>query len=413
MYGCNGVQFAPAENYLFINQLHGGSCIMDTTLKQRILGIIVLVALLGLCLNVLLHHSKNQQRLKAETIAKTPPAIVNTTSSLLNSTHSANMTPANTNVFSNDDPMPSTSPSSPMPIANPEPNPTNANPNNVTAAAPESNNALNTNPTVTTQAVAIPPASTQQSKATVVNANNNPETAATSSQPSGVMPISPATTASIQMLQNQMATTSAALSKIKSINSAQPTNAVTPTAVNSAKSSNVSSLPSDDNAVALPTPVTKTTATVNKTHAHKSVTPITHAKTAPKPHAAVTTTKTTTIGSNNLQANNLVVQVGSFTLNANAETLADKLHAKGFTATTQKVHTAQGDMTRVIVGKNGLNHTQIETLRTQLQTEMQLSGFIVPADPESTVKKEAPSIKTSHHVTPAKSNTVTNANNDI
>jgi cell division septation protein DedD len=350
---------------------------MDTTLKQRILGIIVLVALLGICLSVLLHHNKNADRSRMPSISKSTaatPAIVSTTSSLLNSANSANMTPANTNVFDSDIPGASSTATPNTPAA--------------TQAASQPSAA-----TATQSSAAFNEATPQSPSQPVVNNKVNPATVATST----IKPIArPPSSASTQDMTAQINATTA--------NATATTNSDDAYASlpNNTNSSPATAIPTNTirNAVAHKTiPHAHTTKAI-KTTSHKKVPAVQHA-------TVVNTAPHTAISSTQKAGPDFVVQVGSFTLPANAETLADKLRAKGFATNVQKYHTAQGDMTRVVVGKNGLDHTQTETLRHQLQTEMQINGFVVPQN----TNQATTTISKAHHSTLAKKQTNMSATN--
>jgi len=84
----------------------------------------------------------------------------------------------------------------------------------------------------------------------------------------------------------------------------------------------------------------------------------------------------------------LVVQVGTFTVHANAESLVNTLRKKGFTATAQKMTTAKGEMTRVIVGGKDLNRSAAATLQKKLETSMNLKGYIVSHSPSATTENK-------------------------
>jgi len=375
---------------------------MDTTLKQRILGIIVLVALLGICLSVLLHHNKNPQHSKMPAISKTTtPPIVNTTSSLLNSSNSANMTPANTNVFDNDIPPPSNTPVSNAPTASQ----TQATVQTQTQAPTQ------TPAQPQTPSSSFNETSPQSPSQPVINSGVSPATVASST----IKPITPPPSSSSQ--SDIAAQINATTPNTTNTN----TNSVT---ANTNTNDNNYALASDDDsttpAIATTPKSIANTPVVHKAKPHAAVakSAVVHKKSAPVHHANVVNTTATDTAINNDQGKNYVVQVGSFNLQANAETLADKLRAKGFDTTIQKSHTAQGEMTRVVVGKNGLDHAQVETLRSKLQSEMQIQGFITPQNISNTsVSNSTHSSTVSSNKTASKSvsptSSTTNSNDDI
>ncbi len=70
------------------------------------------------------------------------------------------------------------------------------------------------------------------------------------------------------------------------------------------------------------------------------------------------------------------VQVSAFGAERDANALRDKLHAAGFVAYTEKVHTASGDRWRVRVGPTA-QRADADRLRTELSTRMNQSGMVV------------------------------------
>lgn len=226
---------------------------MDSTLKQRILGIFILLALLGFCLTILLHNNKNSQPRIAP--INTNPPITQTTNAMLSNNSQ--------NVF----------------VAKPTPIPA---------------------PTVVTPAPA------------------------------------PVVAAPVPVVQQKTVVAPAPVVKPVSIPTPAPTIVAAPKPVAVAK--DLYTLP-----------------------AKQKATKIIKQKTKAEPRSM----------------SGAVVQVGTFSLNANAETLVQKLHKAGFNAKAEKINTAKGKMTRVIVGHKNLDHAQAKILRDKLKNKMNLTGIII------------------------------------
>lgn len=295
---------------------------MDATLKQRILGVVVLVGLLGFCLTVLLHNTKTQPHIvKINThppFAQTLPAV-----------ETQNIAPPQqtpNSVFTK-----STTPSTP--------------PSTSTATKTQ------TTPSVETQNIA--------------SAQENVGSVQTAAAPTPVILSTPATPTAPAVAKSDI--------------QAAPNNAETQNLTktqNIAKTQNVASLQQPDvtpattqatlNTAASTTPISTPTPTHQSHKQH-------HSHMTAKPTHKESSQKAATAGSKE----NLMVQVGTFSIATNAQTLVKKLHSKGFSATAEKMKTAKGEMTRVIVGKKGLDHAQAETLRKSLENSMKLNGIII------------------------------------
>jgi cell division septation protein DedD len=298
---------------------------METTLKQRILGIIVLVALLGFCLAVLLRGNKNTQPQIAQ--INTHPPITQTTTAMIGNN------PSNNNVMST-----------------------------VTSTPPST---LISTPASTT--TTMPPAIQTAPSPSKIPAVPITSTVAPTSQ--SQHPINPAA----QKQTQQVVSSETTSSSIPTSTSGSAHITPITTAKTSGNSIVSSTLPAS-------TPLTASTSTStysssSKIH-HPTKSTGASRRSASLSHEAVTGGE-----------KNLVVQVGTFTLPANAETLVDKLHAKGFVASIQKVNTAKGQMTRVIVGKKNLNRSEAQALRQKLQKSLQINGIIVSHEPAATATK--------------------------
>ncbi len=295
---------------------------MDTTLKQRILGVVVLVGLLGFCLTVLLHNTKTEPHIQK---INTHPAFAQSMPTV--------ETP--NSVFT----KPAETPSAPI-------TPTTTIP---TITLPSNTKTSNTE---------------KQNKSATQNITDIQKTmpVQTAAIPTPVILSTPTTTSATP---HSTGTAVKAPEHIETQNAAS----IEHPEMNLTGGSPTSSATS---AMLVTTPSTTPSTTPaekphHKQHHHREVIAAKseHRKQTAKSSAAAGDKK------------NNMVQVGTFSIRANAETLVDKLHRKGFVAVGEKMKTSKGEMTRVIVGKKGLDHAEAETLRKSLEKSIGINGIII------------------------------------
>lgn len=287
---------------------------MDTTLKQRILGVVVLVGLLGFCLTVLLRNTKTQPHIVK--INTHPPFAQTMPTAETQNVASLQQVP--NSVFA----KPATTPASP------------ATTNTTTQKSP---NMQTHNGTIIQTAAAPTPVIVSTPAGSTVT------------QPV-IQPTQNAETQKVAKTQN--------VAETQNVASLQQPEANQAAEVTS-------------KAAVTTTPTTKLAPSHERSHHRQRHH---HAVVSDKSlHKKESSRTTATAG----DKKNLMVQVGTFSLPANAETMVDKLHSKGFSAIAEKMKTSKGEMTRVIVGKKGLNHAEAETLRKSLEKSMNLNGIII------------------------------------
>jgi len=316
---------------------------MDATVKQRILGVIVLVGLLAFCLTVLLRNTKTQPHIPkinthppfAQTMPPAPAPNAIQSDSVF--AKPAAMPPAKTqNETQNIASLPSQQKDTiPAPVA--------IAPAPITPATP-----------IVAQPVLQAPKENETQNIPKTQNMDKPKNAQTKNIDKPQDPtqnVAPLQQADLD-LSGPTASASATSATLTTPASATPTT------------------PSQPTTTPVPTPTTAP-ATAETTVAATTVKP--HHK---QPHHQVIKETSKSSASAGSQKN-MMVQVGTFSLSANAAALVDKLHSKGFSATSEKMKTSKGEMTRVIVGKKGLNHAQAETLRKDLEKSMSLNGIII------------------------------------
>lgn len=79
------------------------------------------------------------------------------------------------------------------------------------------------------------------------------------------------------------------------------------------------------------------------------------------------------------QATAWVVQLGSFSNKDNAKALEKTLRSNGFTAFSRNIKTTKGNLMRVMVGPE-TQHKKAEKILAKLTNELKLNGVIVPYD---------------------------------
>jgi cell division septation protein DedD len=271
---------------------------MDTTLKQRIVGIFVLIALLGFCLTVLLRNTKTIQPHVAK--IDTHPAMLQTL------------------------PLASTSAPVPEPTSIKPAGPADTAPADKSALAPLSPKSLlaGIKPAPVTIVLPVPAANTNTVKPAAEKTD---------------MPVPDAAVSAVSP------------PKTNTVETALPPAAVVPSEIPATAQPPVSLKTKNADMPASPKPAS-----------HKR-----HIVSTPSSGSALAGQK------------DLVIQVGTFSIAGNAQTLVDKLRARGFSAQAQKIKTSKGEMVRVIVGKKGLNYAQAEALRQELAKSMTLKGIII------------------------------------
>jgi cell division septation protein DedD len=308
---------------------------MDTVVKQRVLGVIVLVALLGFCLTVLLRGNKTPQPHLAQ--INTHPPITQTTSAMINDT-AENLTTS-------------------QPSAN-----AGTMPSSKTTASVSSNNsafagtaadltAPAATPTTAPAESANPAQSGPISASSQTQVNPSPQTSAQNTVPTADnITTKPATAASLPAANMNLGSSSSASARASYSD-------VSPQQREEAATTSSSAAPA-----------------VSSHHRKASV-----AKVSAHPSSA----STSAVGSG------LVVQVGTFSVHANAETLVETLRKKGFAATAQKMTIGKGEMTRVIVGGKGLSSSEAHALQAKLEKTMNLKGFVVSHTPKASAPASA------------------------
>jgi cell division septation protein DedD len=125
----------------------------------------------------------------------------------------------------------------------------------------------------------------------------------------------------------------------------------------------------DENAVeATPAPSVQTVQSAPISR--KKTKSITETVSTPTATTTITTTNTTTASP---ATATFSVQVGTFSKRENATALVKALHERGFSsATTQSITTKHGDMTRVVIGGNGLTRKEAETIKLHLSKNLHL-----------------------------------------
>ncbi len=79
-------------------------------------------------------------------------------------------------------------------------------------------------------------------------------------------------------------------------------------------------------------------------------------------------------------ANAWVVQLGSFSSDANAKKLVTELRAKGFTVFTRVIKVSNNSMVKVFVGPE-VRRTKADALQTKLNHDLHVKGVVVAFDP--------------------------------
>lgn len=302
---------------------------MDTKLKQRILGVIVLISLLGICLTILLHNNKDNAQIESQVVKTTPPSD--------NGASSFKVSDGNLI----DD-------SSSQSVIRPQDNSTDTSSNNKVLPSTSSTN--------TPTEVETSGTTKSTSKYADVNSSTNAEDS---------------TNVSV------------------SDNLKQDTNLAdkTKTAITD------DILSAEDAGMVVKKDIVKKTVTSkNRVTDHQSLNTIKTAKVATlipskqdeqAKHVKISAVKKykNDVKVKPISLNKVwQVQAGSFSYNANAETLVENLRKHGFTANVQKIHTANGIMMRVIVGESALDRHSAETLKLRLDKVMHLKVIIVPKE---------------------------------
>lgn len=83
------------------------------------------------------------------------------------------------------------------------------------------------------------------------------------------------------------------------------------------------------------------------------------------------------IHGHNSKATGLVIQVGVFGVPANAKNLIKTLQKNGFSAYSNKIHTQNGQMTRVLVQTKTADRAKAKTIVLKINALTQLSGIIL------------------------------------
>ena len=120
-------------------------------------------------------------------------------------------------------------------------------------------------------------------------------------------------------------------------------------------------------AVAEPAPVAKPTAAAPKPVAPPPAKPVVAAPPAPKPDAKPADTSKT----------GFAVQVGAFAATNEATALRDKLRGAGFNAFTESVRTDKGTLTRVRVGP-AMTRAEADQLKASVQAKLGIAGIVRP-----------------------------------
>lgn len=320
---------------------------MDTTAKQRVLGIIVLIALLGIVLTVLLHNSREENARATSIASSTPastPTTANTTAITETSTSDQNLNNINTALNSE---------------VQAQQNAQAAN-NSLTLEQQASENSTNSTNS----------ASSEIASASIANSNS-------------AIDLSHSTEITPPAKSAPLATKTPIEKTIKK-----------PTAntVNNTNHSNSDSISIPTIKSTLPPVTVKPLSSEAHTSPAKPTAPTT-ASVTPAPstfHAAheslpaTSTTSAATPASANSSAStskdDVTVQVGTFDVPDNAIDLVKKLKAHGFIARTEKVSTDKGEMTRVTVGPMAQTESAANALNEKLKSEMNISGIIVPKE---------------------------------
>lgn len=310
---------------------------MDIKLKQRVLGVIVLIALVGIILSVLLHNNKQAPTNNASSQVASVPA----------------MTADNSNAAA---PAPTTDP----------------NLNNVNDALNTADNQNQTQLEAQAQAAQIQQAEAQAAAtAAAQTAAQAQATQAAAAQVTSSVDASAANTTPVAPAATTPDATPApaAPTPVAAIPTAAPSDsndvnipAITPTV----PPVTVPAAATTEAATTIAAPE-KEAAKVKHHHHHEA------AKAAEENAAPAVAATTATTGEKNW-----TVQAGSFDEASHATELVKKLKAHGFEATAEKIHTSKGEMTRVIVGHADQTDASARELVEKLDKTMSLKAAIVP-----------------------------------
>ncbi len=311
---------------------------MDTTAKQRVLGIIVLLALLGIVLTVLLHNSR-EDRARATVASQSAATNAAATNTEIN-TSDQNLNNINTalnNEVQAQQAAQAANNSLSIPNSNNQTLEQQASGNSAITAAPSSiansNSSIDINNTT-----AITPHKTSSA------INHTTQIAAPT-----ITPTTNTTTHNSDSVS------------IPAIKSTLP-----PVTVQTSQA--LSSTPKKQSTIHASIPKTKTI--VEKSSAHTATTTPVAQSISHETSASLATTTAT-------NSKDFTVQAGTFDVPDDAINLVKTLKAHGFIARTEKVSTDKGEMTRVTVGPMAQTEDSAKALNEKLKSEMHISGMIV------------------------------------